>query len=299
MLWIDTHCHLFTVPTADETTARLPGGVLNTAEQYLARFEKKSPAGIVVVDFSKAKTSEHVIAALEDLQRIGHDARGIIRGNLNDPRTLSWLKHPKVAGIRLYALTELPDLSDRLRWNPLFNRLRQYGQHICLFGKPVYLRQLLHQLPNDLPLLIDHLGMPDANESTNQADYAQLLAEAASRTRTAAPVFFKGPGYRTSLEPQRVLPFLSLILDKLGDSQLLLGASDAPFAGPVMEKSPRYADQPYHKYIGYDSILGYLHQLTQALAAVENKSEEIMATRLLYANARQLYRFDDSSRKVA
>jgi predicted TIM-barrel fold metal-dependent hydrolase len=300
MPWIDVHCHLFTDATADETTARLPGNRLNTASDYLSAFAPEhKPTATVVVDFSKAKSSAHVIASLADLEAADHEARGVIRANIHDDNTLPWLLHPHVAGARLYALEGVPDLSLKDKWNPLFNRLRQRGQHLCLFGKPANLRETLRLLPNDLPVLIDHLGMPDANESTNQADYAQLLADCVSRMRTAAPVYFKGPGYRTALEAKRVAPFVSLILDKLGETQLLLGASDAPFAGPVMEKTPRYANQPYQQHIGYDSIVSYLETLARIAADFRSKSEEMLLTQWLYSNARQLYGFANAQRNAA
>jgi predicted TIM-barrel fold metal-dependent hydrolase len=297
--WIDTHVHLFTEATKGEAPALIDGRI-NSTEHYLQAFAPQSPAGVVVVDYSKATSSAHVVATVDELTQRGIPARGIIRANLTDANTWEWLKHPQVAGARLYALAEVPDVgANREGYLRLFNALRSCGQHLCLFGKPGNLRALIKQLPEDLTLLIDHLGLPDAIQGPNQHDYAQLLADCAARNKSSGAVYFKGPGYRTSFDAARTAPFLQAIIDKLGDSQLMLGASDAPFAGPVMEASAPYAGKNNLDFIGYATILPWLTSLIEKLADSQKKSAEMLQMQLLYSNAQKLYGFEKKSSKAA
>lgn len=297
--WIDTHVHLFTEATKGEAPALIDGRI-NSTNHYLKAFEGRAPSGVVVVDYSKAASSAHVMATLEELTRRGIPAKGIIRANLADANTWEWLKHPQVAGARLYALAEVPDVSaNRDGYVRLFNELRSRGQHLCLFGKPGNLRALIKQLPEDLTLLIDHLGMPDAAQGPNQHDYAQLLADCASRHKSAGAVYFKGPGYRTSFDAARTAPFLQAVIDRLGDSQLMLGASDAPFAGPVMEASAPYAGKNNLDFIGYATILPWLTSLIERLSDSQKKSAEMLKMQLLYSNAEKLYGFKKKGAKAA
>jgi predicted TIM-barrel fold metal-dependent hydrolase len=292
--WIDTHTHLFTEATKGEHPALIDGKV-NTVDAYLKGFATTLPQGIVVVDYSRAASSEHVMVTLRDLLARGIAARGVIRANIHDSRTEEWLKHPQVAGARLYALAEAPDIiGNKAAFDRLFTQLRSRKQHLCLFGKPALLRQMLAQIPEDITLLIDHLGVPDAAQGSNHYDYNQLLADLAARNKRAggAGVFVKGPGYRTSLEPKRVVPFLSLLIEKLGESQILLGASDAPFAGAVMESFAPFAGKQNTDFMGYDKIIPWLQIVINLLAAeYPRKSEEMWQAQLLYHNAERLYGF--------
>lgn len=299
MQWIDTHVHLFTEATKGEAPA-LINGRINSADFYLESFAPTLPAGVVVVDYSKAANSAHVMATLNGFEAQGIPTKGIIRANLADANTWEWLKHPQIAGARIYALAEVPDLNaNRDGYNRLFTQLRQQGQHLCLFGKPGNLRALIKQIPEDITLLIDHLGMPDAAQGANQYDYAQLLADCASRSKSAGAVYFKGPGYRTSFDASRTVPFLRLIVEKLGDTQLMLGASDAPFAGPVMESSAPYAGRNNTDFMSYSAILPWLNSLIEKLAEGQKKSAEMLQMQLLYSNAQKLYGFEKRNTKAA
>lgn len=297
--WIDTHVHLFTPETAGENPV-LINGHLNTAEYYTQHFVENQPAGTVIVDFSMAKTSDHVMATLKPLSAAGVPARGIIRGNIEDERTFDWIKYEDIAGIRLYGKGGMPDFAaDKAKWDKLFALLRQQKKHIALFGDPIWLRKMVAALPGDLPLLLDHLGMPDAQQGINHHDYAQLLADLSARFKSGQPVYFKGPGYRTSFEPQRTVPFLHKIIDQFGVSQLLLGASDAPFAGPVMETGGKFSGKKNQEVIGYGSILSYLNRLIELTAEQSSKSFEMLQMQMLYSNAQKLYQFEEKSAKAA
>lgn len=299
MQWIDTHVHLFTEATKGEAPALIDGKV-NTTKHYLQSFGENAPTGIVVVDYSKATSSAHVVATVEALVAQRVPTRGIIRANLADANTWEWLKHPHIAGARLYALAEVPDFSaDKAGYDRLFTQLRARKQHLCLFGKPANLRALMKQIPDDITLLIDHLGMPDALQGANQHDYNQLLADCAARNKSAGAVYFKGPGYRTSFDHARTAPFLQLIIEKLGDTQLMLGASDAPFAGPVMEASAPYAGKNNTDFMSYSAILPWLTTLVEKLVPAQKKSAEMLQMQLLYSNAQKLYGFEKKATKAA
>lgn len=297
--WIDTHVHLFTEATKGDAPALIDGKV-NTTEHYLQSFSSNTPAGVVVVDYSKATSSAHVVVTVDELVKRGIAAKGIIRANLADENTWEWLKHPHIAGARMYALAEVPDISaNKAGYDKLFTTLRANKQHLCLFGKPANLRALIKQIPEDITLLIDHLGMPDALQGTNQHDYNQLLADCAARNKSAGAVYFKGPGYRTSFDVARTAPFVQLILEKLGDTQLMLGASDAPFAGPVMEASAPYAGKNNTDFMSYAGILPWLEKLVATAATTHKKSAEMLQMQLLYSNAHKLYGFEKQANKAA
>ena len=283
MRWIDTHCHLFTAATAQpESTYQ---SRLHDTAEYLAGFGDSPPEASVVVDFSKALSSAHVLESLEALHRIGHPARGIIRGRVKDEATLRWLAQPSIAGIRLYALGELPDFSDKVAWDSLFNRLRASRQHVSLFASsPALFHALIQALPQDLTLLIDHLGMPDITRSPSQTDYARLLQAAGSRNRSAGAVYLKGPGTRNTLDPARTRPFWQAAREALGEDRLLLGASDAPFAGPIGEGPARYQNQPFQLHLSHASLVRYLAKAAQDLSTN-------VAEKALMANAAALYGF--------
>ncbi|MDG1286010.1 MAG: hypothetical protein P8P30_00420 [Rickettsiales bacterium] len=238
--------------------------------------------------------------SLAPLAAAGIPAKGIIRGNIEDARSFDWIKQPNVAGIRLYGITGIPNFAaDKAKWDRLFTLIRHSKKHICVFGTPALARALVAQLPNDLTLLIDHLGMPNAHEGENQNDYALLLADLSSRFKGGQPIYFKGPGYRTSFEPRKTAPFLVKIIKMFGDSQLILGASDAPFAGPVVEKGSQFSGQKNLEVIGYEMIVNYLNRLIELTASKSNKSFEMLQMQLLYSNAQKLYQFEEVSAKAA
>lgn len=299
--WIDSHVHLFTPETAGNPPSPIGGGI-NDVPRYLNGLQDKIPSGVVVVDFSKAKTSDHVIASLDELHRKNIPAKGIIRANIEDARTFDWIKRPDIAGVRFYAKTEAPNLNaNKAQWDKLFTLLRSYHKHICIFGAPNFVRQLIEQIPNDLPILIDHLGaygLADEGGASHHY-YSQLLSFLSSRFKAGQSVSFKGPGYRTSFEPKKTVPFLLKIIEMFGESQLILGASDAPFAGNVVEKSGKYKGMHNQQVIGYDSILDYLNSLIELTATRTDKSFEILQMQLLYSNAQRLYQFTEAVKKAA
>ncbi len=271
MQWIDTHVHLFTDKETSQDAVPLYGNppALLTASHYLASLPV-TPDGVVVVDFSRAPDPAHVVHAMAELNRLNIPAKGIIRGTVSE-QTMAWLKRSDVCGLRLYALDACPGLSEHKdQWESIFNLLRHHRQHIVIYGQAPYLLELVKRLPNDIPLAIDHLGMPDAEKGHNDSTFNALLQHLSSRNKSHSAVYFKGPGYRSHLQAKKLVPFLGRMADALGEERLLMGTSDAPFA-------------KFEGIMTMEKVTHYIDELTR-LAGVNPRA-------VLYENAKALYGF--------
>jgi predicted TIM-barrel fold metal-dependent hydrolase len=276
MRWIDSHVHLFSDNDSDNSGMPLVFGTdsLNTPDLYLKMLGENHPAGVVIVDFSKSNDSEHVINSLTELKQKNIKAAGVIKANLNDPNTLKWIQNPLVKAIRIYAKESVPDLSGS-QWADVFAKIKQNHQHILVFGDGENLLSTLKQIPDDITILIDHLGIQKPNADTS---FDELLEIAKQRGN----VYFKGPGYRTSLDAQKVKPIVRKIIEKIGINRLILGASDAPFAGPA----PEYEGKKFCELINYETVLRFIEELANSVTKNDQEKE-----RILYANAKELYGF--------
>lgn len=289
--WIDAHVHLFTGKDDASGLPRLGCArqQVNTPKVYCDALAKAGcrPSGVIVVHFSKAPDSSHVIHTLDEAHAAGcrFPIAGVIHANVEDKRTFTWIQRPDVKAVRIYAKDAAPDFSNILAWNRLFNLLRAGKKHILIYGGAPYLRPAIAQLPKDIPLVIDHLGMPDPEKGINDHAFATLLADMKSRNRSGAPVYYKGPGYRTSFSLDKTQPFVNAIVAVLGTGRLILGASDAPFAGPALEKDVRYHNKPLTELVDFSWMHRYVSQLAQGVEGGKH------ADALLYANAARLYGF--------
>lgn len=280
MPWIDTHVHLFCESDDNKDIPFLyPTNVLNTADNYLKALNENKPQAVVVVDFSKSKDSQHVISSLDELKQKGIKAAGVIKANLNDERTFQWLQREDVKAIRIYAKDSMPDLSGQ-KWADIFATLKEKSKHILVFGEGIYLVGTIKQIPEDITILIDHLGSPDIDNK--DLPYEELLEIAAVRGN----IYFKGPGYRTSLDVEKVKPIVKKIVTKVGIEKLMLGASDAPFAGPVSDPSPQYANKKFCEVMDYQKVMDFTKKLAEAAS-----TNEIDRQKILYNNAKELYGF--------
>ncbi|MGB1540080.1 MAG: amidohydrolase family protein, partial [Rickettsiales bacterium] len=187
--WIDTHVHIF--PQTDEK-AELPrlirqNNVVNTPANYRAGNANNKPSGVVVVHFSKAADSKHVIASLDEMKSAGCrlPKAGVIKADVSLPETYDWILRDDVAGVRVYAKEAPCDFSDKAAWDRLWNLVRSQKKHVLVFGSAPHLRPTIAQIPQDLTLVIDHLGLPDATQGGNDAEFNALLADMVSRNKTA------------------------------------------------------------------------------------------------------------------
>lgn len=292
--WIDTHVHLFP-ETAD--ASGLPKmarqqNALNTPRNYMAG-QESVPAGVVIVHFSKAADSQHVVDALDAMKHCPAPKAGVIKADVTLCNTFCWVERPDIKAVRVYAKESAPDFSDIKSWNKLWSMVRGSGKHVLVFGSSPFLRDAVAQIPQDLPLVIDHLGLPDAAKGVNDPYFQALLSDMVSRNKNAGAVFYKGPGYRTSLDPRKVQPFVNEIIRKLGADRLMLGASDGPFAGPVLENDARFAGKNLSEIADFAWINGFTTTLAKQ-AAIDLKLDEATLIRQThYDTAAKLYGFAD------
>lgn len=278
MRWIDTHVHLFS--DNENGPLLLAKKSQNTADAYFSSLGNNLPEAVVVVDFSMAETSDHVINSLDILKKKNIKACGVIKGNLADERTKVWLKRADVKGIRLYAKESVPDISGE-EWNEIFKILALEKKHLLIFGASKYVGQLIEQVPAGITILVDHLGMPNIFAEGKDVDFNFLLEVARKR----GDVYFKGPGYRTSMDLAKVKPVIGKIIATIGADKLILGASDGPFAGSVQDPAPQYAGKTFDEFMDYKKVLKFINQLAGSVA------NGVYADKLLYGNAKKLYGF--------
>ena len=174
------------------------------------------------------------LAALQGLDPARYSGIALFGTILADPgyATDERLAHPQVKGIRMVLHDRAPDsVGDgdyaTAAWKDLFARLRP-DQHLHVYAQDAGATlRILRQLPEDLTLVVDHLGTCQPERGTDDPVFADLLATAKARGNT----WFKGPGYRTSTNAEVVAAFAERIVDTLGPDRLLLQASDAPHVG--------------------------------------------------------------------
>lgn len=292
--WIDTHVHLFPESDSKKELPRLSffGNQVNTPSVYRAANGDNKPAGVVVVHFSKAPDSVHVIETLDGMGECRMPIAGVIKADVTDPRMFDWILRDDIHAVRVYAKESVPDFSDKAAWDKLWNLVRSQKKHILVFGNAPYLHETIKHLPQDIPLVIDHLGLPDVTKGASDPAFRTLLADMKTRHKTAAPVFYKGPGYRTSLDVHKVQPFVNAIANALGVEQLMLGASDGPFAGPALEADVRFHGKPLSTLTDFTRINAYTAALAKGVAKALDLNEQDVLHRTLYGNAAKLYKFD-------
>lgn len=291
--WIDTHVHLFPESDSEKELPRLSffRNQVNTPSVYKAANGNKPPAAAVVVHFSKAPDSVHVIETLDGAKSTDIPLAGIIKADVTDPRVFDWVLRDDVKGVRVYAKESVPDFSDKAAWDKLWNLVRSQGKHILVFGNAPYLHATIKQLPQDITLVIDHLGLPDVTKGDSDHDFRSLLADMKTRNAQAGAVYYKGPGYRTSLDVKKVQPFVTAIMDALGADRLMLGASDAPFAGPALEADVRYHGKPLSTLTDFAGITAYTETLAKGAAEALSLNAQDVQFRTHYRNAAVLYGF--------
>lgn len=291
--WIDTHVHLFPETDAKKELPRLSfaRNQVNTPSVYRAANDANRPSGAVVVHFSKAPDSVHVIETLDSMKGCKMPMAGVIKADVTDARTYAWILRDDVKAVRVYAKEGPCDFSDKAAWDKLWNLVRSHKKHVLVFGAAPYLREAIAHIPQDIPLVIDHLGLPDVTKGASDHAFCTLLSEMKTRNATAAPVYYKGPGYRSSLDVHKIQPFVNAIAATLGVDRLMLGASDGPFAGPALEADLRYHGKPLSTLVDYGWMNAYTATLAENTAKALKLNEQDVKFRTLYRNAAELYGF--------
>lgn len=241
---IDSHVHLYSSTDLARVASALPYALPapHPLADYLDRLLDAGIAPVVVnnVHLSILPDSENVfesfseLARLQQLDPVRYANIQLVGTIKADPSyaTANRLAHPQVVGVRLVLHDARPesvadDLYRGSAWEALFDRL-QPRQHVHLYAQEAETNlRVLRQLPQNCRVVIDHLGSCHGSRGADEPSYVALLAEANRRGN----VWFKGPGYRTSLDPQVTASFATQIVRQVGADKLLLDATDAPHVG--------------------------------------------------------------------
>jgi predicted TIM-barrel fold metal-dependent hydrolase len=241
---IDSHVHFYT----SEDLLRVAGSLPYTLPEphpltaYLDTLldAGMTPTLINNVHLSILPDSENVFASFDQLQQLqaaNPQRYGNIRlvGTIKaDPAyaTQARLAHPQVIGARIVLHDARPESVSSARfsdeqWSALYARLLPH-QHLHIYAKEAETNlRVLRQIPRDVRVIIDHLGTCHSERGVSEPAYIALLDEARERGN----VWFKGPGYRTSVDPEKTAGFVKQIIYSVGADKLLLEATDAPHVG--------------------------------------------------------------------
>jgi predicted TIM-barrel fold metal-dependent hydrolase len=288
---IDSHVHFYTSEDLRRVAGSLPY-TLPEPHPLTAYLDTLIDAGITPtllnnVHLSILPDSENVFASfdeLKQLQAINPQRYGNVKlvGTIKaDPAyaTQERLAHPQVIGARIVLHDARPEtvsatcFSDE-SWSALYARLSPH-QHLHIYAKEAETNlRVLRQIPRDVRVIIDHLGTCHYERDVIEPAYITLLAEASERGN----VWFKGPGYRTSVDPEKTAGFVKQIVGMVGADKLILEATDAPHVGTDNQRSP------YSKC--FDS--GKAFKFVDAVAQHVSKQTKIPVEQLLRGAVGQL-----------
>lgn len=251
---VDSHVHFYTEHDLQRVAGLLPYG-LPEPHPIKVYLDKLIDAGITPsiinnVHLSILPDSQNVFASFDQLHtlQVANPQRyggiQLVGTILAQPAyaTQERLGHPQVIGARIVLHDVRPEavaegsFCDE-QWLAFYARLLPH-QHLHIYAKEAQTNLcVLRQVPDPVPVLIDHLGSCHHERGATEPAYRALLAEAARRGN----VGFKGPGYRTSINPEETARFVTRIIRAVGADNLLLEASDAPHVG-VGSNNEAYAE---------------------------------------------------------
>ncbi|MGG4775924.1 amidohydrolase family protein [Paenalcaligenes sp. Me52] len=276
---LDAHVHFYTAHDLESVAASLPYSLPSPhpLKEYLDTLidAGKKPYLLNNVHLSILPDSENVFASfleLNQLQQSDPQRYGdihLVGTIMADPdyATDQRLSHPQVAGIRIVLHNAKPtsistNAYSTPAWQELLTRLQPHHHiHIYACEAESNLR-VLRQLPKHITVLIDHLGTCHPERGANEPAYLALLQEAKIRGN----VYFKGPGYRTSIHPIAAQPFVEKILQYVGPQRLLLEATDAPHVGTDQEGVPYAHSFTPTQAFDYVERLAHLSSLHQGVS---------------------------------
>lgn len=248
---IDSHVHFYTSQDLRRVAGSLPY-TLPEPHPLTAYLDTLIDAGITPtlinnVHLSILPDSENVFASFEELKNL--QATDPLRygdvklvGTIKaEPAyaTQARLSHPQVIGARIVLHDARPEtVSDTQfsdgQWSALYARLLPH-QHLHVYAKEAETNlRVLRQIPRDVRVIIDHLGTCHHERDITEPAYVALLTEARERGN----VWFKGPGYRTSVHPEETARFVMQIVCAVGADKILLEATDAPHVGTDNKGAP-------------------------------------------------------------
>ncbi|VVN32669.1 hypothetical protein PS662_04966 [Pseudomonas fluorescens] len=241
---IDSHVHFYTSQDLRRVAGSLPY-TLPEPHPLTAYLDELITAGITPevinnVHLSILPDSENVFASFEELKQLqatNPQRYGDIKlvGTIKaDPvyATRARLAHPQVIGARIVLHDARPETVSATRfsdeqWSAFYARLLPH-QHLHLYAKEAETNlRVLRHIPDDIRVIIDHLGSCHSERGSTEPAYLALLLEAGRRGN----VWFKGPGYRTSVSAEETARFVTQIIGAVGADKVLLEATDAPHVG--------------------------------------------------------------------
>ncbi|CAI8838944.1 Amidohydro-rel domain-containing protein [Pseudomonas sp. IT-P253] len=241
---IDSHVHFYTSQDLRRVAGSLPY-TLPEPHPLTAYLDTLIDAGMAPtllnnVHLSILPDSENVFASFDELKNL-QAANPLRYGDVKlvgtikaEPAyaTQERLSHPQVVGARIVLHDAKPEtvsdarFSDGL-WSAFYGRLQPH-QHLHIYAKEAETNlRVLRQIPRDVRVIIDHLGTCHSERDITEPAYIALLTEARERGN----VWFKGPGYRTSVYPEETARFVTQIVFAVGADKILLEATDAPHVG--------------------------------------------------------------------
>jgi Predicted metal-dependent hydrolase of the TIM-barrel fold len=241
---IDSHVHFYTLQDLRRVAGSLPY-TLPEPHPLTAYLDTLIDAGIAPtllnnVHLSILPDSENVFASFDELKHL-QAANPLRYGDVKlvgtikaEPAyaTQERLSHPQVVGARIVLHDARPEtVSDAQfsdgQWSAFYGRLQPH-QHLHIYAKEADTNlRVLRQIPRDMRVIIDHLGTCHSERDITEPAYIALLTEARERGN----VWFKGPGYRTSVYPEETARFVTQIVYAVGADKILLEATDAPHVG--------------------------------------------------------------------
>ncbi len=257
--WIDTHFHVFNAGLAVEGARYVP--------QYSAQLtdwmKQAQNVGVtrgVWVQPSFLGTDNSLMTAA--LGSHPDTLRGIA---VVSPEAciehLQTLHQSGVRGIRLNLSGMSHDIPEWTRSDHIWANLHRLNWHLEVHTDQGKLPQVLHQIPSDVSLVVDHMAKPGEASATDPT----LLA--LKKRARVAPVYVKLSGaYRLGgIDPRRLA---TLLLKEMGPSALLWG-SDWPCTN-------------HEQFADFETLIAQAHEWIDAQAL-----EQVMVL-----NPTQLYGFD-------
>ena len=248
---IDSHVHFYTAQDLHRVAGSLPY-TLPEPHPLTAYLDTLIDAGITPtlinnVHLSILPDSENVFASFEEMKNLQatnplrYGAVKLVGTIKAEPAyaTSQRLAHPQVMGARIVLHDARPEtVSDTQfsdgQWSAFYARLLPH-QHLHIYAKEAETNlRVLRQIPRDVRVIIDHLGTCHPERDITEPAYIALLTEARERGN----VWFKGPGYRTSVHPEETARFVMQIVCAVGADKLLLEATDAPHVGTDNQGAP-------------------------------------------------------------
>ncbi|NUT79212.1 amidohydrolase family protein [Pseudomonas sp. C1C7] len=274
---IDSHVHFYTSNDIRRVSSALPYA-LPEPHPLTVYLDTLIDAGITPtlinnVHLSILPDSENVFASFEELKnlQVMDKARygdvklvGTIKA---DPEyaTAERLAHPQVIGARIVLHDARPETVSASQysdasWSAFYARLLPH-QHLHLYAKEAETNlRVLRQIPGRVRVIIDHLGTCHSERDITEKAYIALLAEARQRGN----VWFKGPGYRTSVDPQQTARFVTQIVRQVGADKVLLEATDAPHVGTDDAGTPYCEHFDLHKVFNFvDAVANHVSRETR------------------------------------